>query len=740
MTLERGALLNKRYRMLEILGQGGMGSIYRAVDENLGVNVAVKENMFTTEEYARQFRREAVILASLRHPNLPRVTDHFVIEGQGQYLIMDYIEGEDLRERLDREVILPDEDVVILGAAICDALNYLHTRSPQIVHRDIKPGNVKITPSGQIILVDFGLAKVIHGSQATTTGARAMTPGYSPPEQYGTARTDHRTDLYSLGATLYVAATGVIPEDALARAMEQADLTPVRKINSKVSKRLAGVIEKALEMHPEDRFQSAEQFKRALLNTRVITGQRQREMTIPPSPVSDSIKTSRSNGDQEIAVSGANQIESSSQPAGAQSGLLPTSSPLGGSSRRPAIRARRRRKLGCWLISLYLLGIALLASLGVYAFQPWLFKEALTVLTNSFPALGLPRLPASLTPSPPAPQTDIAMSASPTPELEPTATLAPVLSGTLTATPRLTPTHTPLPTLTPTLAPTAVGGGSGQIAFVSDVTGLPQIWLMSVDGTEQRQISDMPEGACQPAWSPDGLRLVFISPCAFNQETYPGASLFIINADGAGLQPLPTMPGGDFDPAWSPDGTRIAFTSLRDYNRAQIYAINLADNQAQSLSANKVRDAQPSWSPDGQQIVFVSTRRGPYQIWTMGSDGRDQTIFSRSGSLKNTHPIWSPDGQVILFTQSEVLGGVPRLIAARFSGGPFNENRVIKEIIPMREATYSPDGFWLAYESWPDGLNHAIYVMTSNGLARQLLTSDSAFEFDPVWRPRPGQP
>src|SRR3990170_5224785 len=150
MTLERGSLLNIRYRIVEILGQGGMGSIYRAVDENLGVDVAVKENIFTTEEYARQFRREAVILASLRHPNLPRVTDHFVIEGQGQYLIMDYIEGEDLRERLDREVILPDEDVVILGAAICDALNYLHTRSPQIVHRDIKPGNVKITPSGQI--------------------------------------------------------------------------------------------------------------------------------------------------------------------------------------------------------------------------------------------------------------------------------------------------------------------------------------------------------------------------------------------------------------------------------------------------------------------------------------------------------------------------------------------------------------------------------------------------------------
>ena len=95
MTLERGAFLHNRYRILEILGQGGMGSIYRAIDENLGVEVAVKENLFTTDEYARQFRREAIILANLRQTNLPRVSDHFVIDGQGQYLVMDYIDGED---------------------------------------------------------------------------------------------------------------------------------------------------------------------------------------------------------------------------------------------------------------------------------------------------------------------------------------------------------------------------------------------------------------------------------------------------------------------------------------------------------------------------------------------------------------------------------------------------------------------------------------------------------------------
>src|SRR5512134_1605631 len=125
MTLERGSLLNNRYKIIEILGQGGMGSIYRAVDENLGVEVAVKENLFTTEDYARQFRREAVILANLRHPNLPRVTDHFVNEGQGQYLVMDYIEGEDLRQRMDRVGMISEDEAITIGAAVCDALTYL---------------------------------------------------------------------------------------------------------------------------------------------------------------------------------------------------------------------------------------------------------------------------------------------------------------------------------------------------------------------------------------------------------------------------------------------------------------------------------------------------------------------------------------------------------------------------------------------------------------------------------------
>src|SRR3972149_4163503 len=227
MPLQPESVLHHRYRIENTLGTGGMGAVYRAFDINLGVSVAVKENLFTTEEYARQFQKEATILASLRHSNLPRVTDHFVIEGQGQYLVMDFIEGEDLRQRLERSGAVPEQEALPWFVEICDALVYLHTRTPPIVHRDIKPGNIKITPEGRAILVDFGLAKMGPASSDTETGAKAMTPGFSPPEQYGPGRTDPRTDVYSLGATFYAVLAAAVPEDSLERAMGRAQLTPL---------------------------------------------------------------------------------------------------------------------------------------------------------------------------------------------------------------------------------------------------------------------------------------------------------------------------------------------------------------------------------------------------------------------------------------------------------------------------------------------------------------------------------
>jgi serine/threonine protein kinase/Tol biopolymer transport system component len=725
MILERGALLNGRYRIVEILGQGGMGSVYRAVDENLGMEVAVKDNLFTTDEYARQFRREAVILANLRHPNLPRVTDHFVIENQGQYLVMDYIEGEDLRQRMDRIGTLPDEEVVIVGAAICDALYYLGSRNPPIVHRDIKPGNVKITPQGEIFLVDFGLAKEMFGSQATTTGARAMTPGYSPPEQYGTARTDQRSDVFSLGATLYAALTGAIPEDALARAMNQVELTPVRKHNPRVSRRLAAVIEKSLSTRPEDRYQSAEEFKEALRSSMPTSRRRNGEYLIAPPP---------EIYDQPLPLDAAppQSPPPQSQPERLQRVGSPSPLPMPISSNLddPYATATPRSsggRAGCWVVMVLALVLLVSAGLGAYAYDPDLVYQAAALVVPSV---------ATSTPTPTAPVTSQGGSAAPTedPLVDLVFTFTPSPTASLTPPPP-TPTVTPTPGPTFTPLPTPMGGGAGSIAFAADETGSNQIYTIHVDGTNVQKLTDLQDGACQPAWSPDGFYIVFISPCPANQELYPGSAMFIMNADGSGLMPLPTVPGGDFDPAWSPDGKKIAFTSLRSNGRPQIFVITLADNSVIRLSEIYTRDSFPAWSPDGKKIAFISEQQEQKQIWVMDADGRNRERFSPVNTLIYLTPVWSPDAQQILATQLIAAGGIPRLVVAPYPAQRESENVVNQDQRPAREGRYSQDGNWIIFEGWPAGLNHNIFMIASNGAARTQITSLERSEFDASWQP-----
>lgn len=714
MTLERGTLLHKRYRIVEILGQGGMGSVYRAVDENLGVDIALKENLFTTEEYARQFRLEAVILANLRHPNLPRVSDHFVVGDQGQYLVMDFIDGEDLRQRMERSGSVSEDEAIMIGAAMCDALTYLHTRKPPILHRDIKPGNVKITPDGHIFLVDFGLAKVVQGSQATTTGARAMTPGYSPPEQYGTARTDPRTDVYSLGATLYAALTGIIPEDGLARAMDNAQLTPLRKRNSKVSRRLASAIENAMAIDPSDRFQSGEEFKKALLGSKSKTQRLAGNYTVPPPPM-DVEGEFFDDSPQE-----QNALEE-------KPGLMAVEPE---NEFKAPKRKKKKRRGGC-LLTFFLIFFLLAGAAGsILYFSPGLVPNQIADL--------IPWIkPAVIN----------------TPTSQPTATLTsePTFTATLEPTPTLLPTQTLTPTALPVeeLSPqpgenvvpsaTPMGGGFGQIAFASQRTGIPQIYLIETDGSGLEQITNFPEGACQPAWSPDGTKLIFTSPCKSESDTYSESSLYLMNADGSELTPLTTAPGGDFDPVWAPDGKRIAFTSLRDGNK-EIYVLNL-ENQGRSRLTNTGRDeedGQPFWSPDGTKIVFVKVRFNALQIWWMSDTGENPTQLVRSGQdYWDFAPTWSPNGEFIIFSQQQTnTRSLPWLMQIRFDDRETQTaSRLGPDLAGIQNILFSPDGFWIVYEGGPGLDRKDIYYMTASGGTRTRLTTDDANDFDPAWRP-----
>jgi len=242
-----------------------MGAVYRAWDTNLGEPVAIKENLDAWPEAGKRFLREAKILMSLSHPNLPSVSDYFFIEGQGQYLVVEYADGEDLSVTLERKGTINEEQAIEWISQVCEALSYLHQQSPPIIHSDIKPANIKIRPDGRAMLVDFGIAKSHDSLMKTAVGAHSVTPGYSPPEQYSEDTIDERADIYALGATLYHLLSGESPPESVHRISGSVEMPKPRSLNAQISPKVEQVILKATAVSPDDRFKSISEFRAALM-------------------------------------------------------------------------------------------------------------------------------------------------------------------------------------------------------------------------------------------------------------------------------------------------------------------------------------------------------------------------------------------------------------------------------------------------------------------------------------------
>jgi len=284
VPLEEGKVLRGRYRIRQIIGQGGMGNVYLADDLRLaGRLCALKEVEYDPSlpprvlaQAREQFFREASILARLDHPNLPKVSDYFSTDHR-DYLVMDYVPGKDLRtviqEARRQRQFLSEAQVLGWAAQIIDALAYLHGQEPPIIHRDIKPSNIKLMPNGLIKLVDFGLAKVLAPEEVTITIIQGQgTLSYTPLEQYGgeDMHTDARADIYALGAALYHLLTNEPPADARRRFLEPQSLKPPRAINPALSSRTEQAILWAMALHPDQRPANIEVFRQALLEGRAI--------------------------------------------------------------------------------------------------------------------------------------------------------------------------------------------------------------------------------------------------------------------------------------------------------------------------------------------------------------------------------------------------------------------------------------------------------------------------------------
>ena len=293
MKLATGQMLQDRYRIVSLLGEGGMGAVYRAWDARLNIPVALKEMVpqpgldhQTLTQLRQQFQQEAQIMARLTHPHLVRVGDFFQEKGNA-YLVMDFVAGESLAQHIEREGAIPEDQVLEWAGQLLDALAYCHSQG--IIHRDVKPQNVIIRPDGRAVLVDFGLVKLWDPSDPRTkTAMRGMgTPEYAPPEQYEVkaGHTDARSDIYGLGATLYHSLTGKAPPTATMRMADPEQFLPLRLVAPKVSEQTEAALMKSLELARSQRWQSAAEMAQSLGLSIQAWGEEKvtRQVASPPS-------------------------------------------------------------------------------------------------------------------------------------------------------------------------------------------------------------------------------------------------------------------------------------------------------------------------------------------------------------------------------------------------------------------------------------------------------------------------
>ncbi|HSM24555.1 MAG TPA: hypothetical protein VK856_06795, partial [Anaerolineaceae bacterium] len=296
-----------------------------------------------------------------------------------------------------------------------------------------------------------------------------------------------------------------------------------------------------------------------------------------------------------------------------------------------------------------------------------------------------------------------------------------------------------------------IGGGSGQIAYASNYEdSVMQLWVMSVDGSNKQKITNLSDGACQPDWSPDGNKIVFISPCNAKKDTYDGARIFILDTTQSNLiipADIPIDPSGDFDPIWSPDGQKIAFSSFRPGNHPiskermiHIYIFDLINNSLTEITDTRWRDRHPAWSNDSSRIAF--SRKIAYnEIWILEIDSLESFQFASRGNVNLLYPYWGLNDEYIFYTNQNISSGSLPYFLSKKSDETLGstEFRIPpsgqQTFSPSVDSVVSPDGQWFVFESWPDGVNHDIYIATTNGAKLTQLTSEKSFEFSPAWRP-----
>jgi WD40 repeat protein len=658
--LNKGHVLQGRYRIVSLLGQGGMGAVYRAWDTRLNIPVALKEmtpqpglDTGTLSALRRQFEQEAQVLARLNHAHLVGVSDFFE-EGGNAYLVMDFVQGESLAERIEREGALSEAEVLAWADQLLDALDYCHGQG--VIHRDIKPQNVIVRPDGRAMLVDFGLVKLWNVTDPRTrTVMRGMgTPEYAPPEQYGTqpGHTDPRSDLYGLAATLYHALTGQAPLAATDRMAALAPFWSVRDLNPCVSSQMEAVVSKAMELPVPGRFGSAGEMQAALRDEVRALGREARA----------------SAGGAPAVVSPRPQPAPRRQPTKALPGA------------GAATQARRRAPAWMWALGgavVVALCVGLLALWGagqvpgVALAQP---TATVAVTTTVQPVGAATRTPRATSTAAPAP--------TPTPE--------PVLAGT--------PVPQPLAVISPENADQVVQlarwgrGTANGVAFSPDgrllaVASSLGVYLYDAETLEEVRFIETHAYVRGVAFSPDGATLASGS----------GDVRLWRVADGRLLRTLEAR-GGVVSVAFSPDGATLASGSFD--SPVQLWRV--ADGRLlRTLEGHTGPVWSLAFSPDGATLASTGgssewSEDNTVRLWRVADGSLLRTLEGHTGGVNSV--AFSPDGATLASGSDDTTVRLWRVADGSLLRALEGHTGRVTSV------AFSPDGATLASGSWDNTL------------------------------------